>query len=109
VIRAIFIFQAHFQREGKRHTYAASGVLHPVPPRRKTRSEARQEHGQVEGYSVHYYSGSASAAKVQRPSAQKQLVGYRDAHIEPDWLLIYCIQEEAIRFERTGTHADLFD
>ena len=35
--------------------------------------------------------------------------GYRDAHIEPDWLLIYCIQDDVVRFERTGTHADLFD
>ena len=34
---------------------------------------------------------------------------YRDAHIEPDWLLIYCIQGDVVRFERTGTHADLFD
>lgn len=34
--------------------------------------------------------------------------GYRDAHIEPDWLLIYKISGEGIRFERTGRHADLF-
>jgi mRNA interferase YafQ len=34
---------------------------------------------------------------------------YRDAHIEPDWLLIYRVQEDLVRFERTGTHADLFD
>ena len=32
----------------------------------------------------------------------------RDLHIEPDWVLIYCVDGEAIRFERTGTHADLF-
>lgn len=35
--------------------------------------------------------------------------GYRDAHIEPDWLLIYWVSEEAIRFERTGSHADLLE
>jgi len=34
--------------------------------------------------------------------------GYRDAHIEPDWLLVYKLTDELIRFERTGTHADLF-
>ncbi|HAT24309.1 MAG: type II toxin-antitoxin system YafQ family toxin [Pantoea sp.] len=34
--------------------------------------------------------------------------GYRDAHIEPDWLLIYKITDELVRFERTGTHGDLF-
>jgi mRNA interferase YafQ len=32
----------------------------------------------------------------------------RDLHIEPDWVLIYCVEGETIRFERTGTHADLF-
>ena len=32
----------------------------------------------------------------------------RDLHIEPDWLLIYCVDGEVVRFERTGTHADLF-
>lgn len=36
--------------------------------------------------------------------------GYRDAHIAPDWLLIYkIINDEIIRFERTGTHSDLFE
>ena len=37
-------------------------------------------------------------------------VGSRDCHVEPDWVLIYSIlpKEAAIRFERTGTHSDLF-
>jgi len=35
-------------------------------------------------------------------------VNYRECHIEPDWLLIYIIEGSMIRFERTGTHADLF-
>ncbi|PHM63156.1 type II toxin-antitoxin system YafQ family toxin [Xenorhabdus ishibashii] len=34
--------------------------------------------------------------------------GYRDAHIEPDWILIYKLTDSLIRFERTGTHSDLF-
>jgi len=32
----------------------------------------------------------------------------RDLHIEPDWVLIYCVDGETVRFERTGTHSDLF-
>ena len=32
----------------------------------------------------------------------------RECHIEPDWLLIYMLSNEEIRFERTGTHSDLF-
>ena len=41
-----------------------------------------------------------------------QLVGTyanrRECHIEPDWLLIYKLNEDEIIFERTGTHSDLF-
>ena len=35
--------------------------------------------------------------------------GFRDAHIESDWLLIYKIAGNSVRFERTGRHSDLFD
>ncbi|WP_442864477.1 type II toxin-antitoxin system mRNA interferase toxin, RelE/StbE family [Bartonella sp. A05] len=28
--------------------------------------------------------------------------------MEPDWLLIYKISDNQIRFERTGKHSDLF-
>ncbi len=35
--------------------------------------------------------------------------GWRDAHIEPDWLLIYRVAAGALLLARTGTHADLFD
>jgi hypothetical protein len=34
---------------------------------------------------------------------------FRDAHIEPDWLLIYKIDGDVVCFERTGRHTDLFD
>ena len=34
---------------------------------------------------------------------------FRDAHIEPDWLLIYKIEGDVVRFERTGRHADIFE
>ncbi|MBV5330460.1 MAG: type II toxin-antitoxin system YafQ family toxin [Chlorobium sp.] len=36
-------------------------------------------------------------------------LNFRDAHIEPDWLLIYKINDDIVRFERTGRHTDLFD
>ena len=34
--------------------------------------------------------------------------GYRECHIEPDWLLIYNQTDTELRLDRTGTHADLF-
>lgn len=32
----------------------------------------------------------------------------REAHIEPDWLLIYSVKGDELRLVRTGTHSDLF-
>lgn len=32
----------------------------------------------------------------------------RECHIEPDWLLIYEIQNNILYLARTGTHSDLF-
>ena len=45
-----------------------------------------------------------------------QLINYgihkntRECHIEPDWLLIYCIDDEnlILLLIRTGSHSDLF-
>jgi mRNA interferase YafQ len=35
----------------------------------------------------------------------------RECHIEPDWLLVYKLdkKEKSIIFERTSSHADLFE
>ena len=34
--------------------------------------------------------------------------GFRECHIEPDWLLIYRIDENSITLTRTGSHNELF-
>lgn len=36
--------------------------------------------------------------------------GFRECHVEPDWLLIYRIEQDALALLlfRTGTHSDLF-
>jgi len=36
--------------------------------------------------------------------------GYRDCHIQNDWLLIYKLEKEILRLvlSETGTHSDLF-
>jgi mRNA interferase YafQ len=33
----------------------------------------------------------------------------RECHVEPDWLLIYKLNDDEIIFERTGRHSDLFE
>ena len=37
--------------------------------------------------------------------------GYKECHIEPDWLLIYLVNKKAgeLYFARTGSHSDLFE
>jgi len=35
-------------------------------------------------------------------------IGWRDCHLEPDWVLIYKVVSDEIILGRTGTHADLF-
>lgn len=52
----------------------------------------------------------------EKPLAQKckdhELVGnwrgYRECHIQPDWLLIYKIDGNVLKLARTGSHSDLF-
>lgn len=36
--------------------------------------------------------------------------GYRECHIQPDWLLIYYVENDVLvlTLARTGTHSDLF-
>ena len=31
-----------------------------------------------------------------------------DCHIEPDWILIYEVTDDAVKLARTGSHSDLF-
>ena len=37
-------------------------------------------------------------------------IGFRECHIQPDWLLIYAVNKSQLILtaSRTGTHADLF-
>jgi mRNA interferase YafQ len=34
--------------------------------------------------------------------------GFRECHVQPDWLLIYRIEEDELELARTGSHAQLF-
>lgn len=35
-------------------------------------------------------------------------LGYRECHINPDWLLIYRVEDDELQLARTGSHAALF-
>ena len=46
--------------------------------------------------------------KLKDHALSGTMSGYRDCHIESDWILIYRVDDDAIVFERTGTHSDIF-
>ncbi len=47
-------------------------------------------------------------AKYNDHNLSGSLKGYRDCHLEPDWLIIYKISQEILILERTGSHSELF-
>ena len=47
--------------------------------------------------------------QLSRSSPQRGGIGLRDLRIEPDWLLLYRIEDDELQLARTGTHSDLFD
>ena len=49
-------------------------------------------------------------AKLKDHSLSGNWSGFRELHIEPDWLLIYKIirEKKTVIFVRCGTHSDLF-
>ena len=48
--------------------------------------------------------------KYQDQQLKGKMSKYRECHIQPDWLLIYLIEEDilVLTLIDTGTHADLF-
>ena len=55
--------------------------------------------------------GETLPAKHRDHSLTGDYIGFRECHIQPDWLLIYRTDGEALMLflMRTGTHADLYD
>lgn len=68
------------------------------------------------GYKMPLLQQAIDILRIPSPLPQKNrdhnlsgnFSGYRECHIEPDWLLIYRQEENELLLYRTGTHADLF-
>ena len=56
-------------------------------------------------------NGEALAASNKDHSLSGNWAGFRECHIQPDWLLIYKIEDDVLvlTLTRTGTHSDLLD
>ncbi len=53
-------------------------------------------------------SDSEIPAKYRDHRLEGKFKGWRDIHIEPDWILIYKTSKDEVICAETGTHADLF-
>jgi len=53
-------------------------------------------------------AGESLEAKYRDHLLVGQYKGTRECHIEPDWLLIYEVNEIELILVRTGIHSDLF-
>ncbi len=49
-------------------------------------------------------------AKYKDHALKGNMDGFRECHIQPDWLLIYLVEDDILTLTLidTGTHADLF-
>lgn len=54
--------------------------------------------------------GEALPEKNKDHALTGNWAGYRECHIQPDWLLVYYIEDDVLvlTLSRTGTHSDLF-
>ena len=55
-------------------------------------------------------SGEVLPAKYSDHALTGNWKGYRECHIQPNWLLIYRIENDmlVLTLQRTGSHSDLF-
>ncbi len=55
--------------------------------------------------------GHKLEAKYRDHALTGNYKGYRECHIQPDWLLVYKIENDmcVLLLVDTGTHADIFD
>lgn len=54
--------------------------------------------------------GEPLPARLRDHPLKGEMTGFRECHIEPDWLMVYRVEGDSniLRLERTGTHSDLF-
>ncbi len=55
-------------------------------------------------------NGRPLAEKYNDHALKGNFEGFRECHIQPDWLLIYIVEKDilTLTLTRTGTHGDLF-
>lgn len=60
---------------------------------------------------VRLAAGEILPIKYRDHALKGKFTGFRECHIQPDWLLVYLIEDEVLTLTlvNTGTHSDLLD
>jgi mRNA interferase YafQ len=86
----------------------------------KTTTQFRKDYKTIKkrGYKLSLLEDVLQTLLIEKPLEPKyhdhaltgKHAGFRECHILPDWLLIYCIDNDELLLiaSRTGTHSDLF-
>ena len=85
-------------------------------PVRSTQFKRDVKRAQKQGKDLTRLRAVLAALLGQEPLAAQQRdhplrgiwKGYRETHIEPDWLLIYRVEGNELHLVRIGSHSDLF-
>lgn len=56
-------------------------------------------------------NGETLPEKHQDHALSGNMIGFRECHITPDWLLVYRVKDDVLvlTLVRTGSHSDLFN
>jgi mRNA interferase YafQ len=84
-----FSYSPRFKKEIKQAVFQGRDILKILPPL----FALMNEQPLPSQYEDHPLKGSWN--------------GYRELHIEPDWLIIYRKTDKTLVLERTGSHTDL--
>ena len=87
-----------------------------LTPVRSTQFKRDARKAQKQGKDLTKLRGLLASLILQEPLSARHLdhplrgiwKGYREAHIEPDWLLIYRIEGHELHLVRISSHSDLF-
>lgn len=91
-------------------------ILYTVKPTKKFQRDLKR--AQKRGYNISLLTDIIKKLAADEPLPERNydhslngdLEGYRECHIQPDWLLIYEKDKTMLYLHlmRTGTHSDLF-
>ena len=91
-------------------------MLSPVPTRQFTRDVRRavkrgKDIGKLTAVINMLCADTPLPDRCRDHALSGNYSGFRDCHVEPDWILVYRVERVQLHLVlfRTGTHADLFD